>query len=276
MPGEVGRERRKNLPNDTPVDVAQYLRDGKSWESFWPSLAKAYAEFGIEIHVHFCAGFVKGDVAGDFCAVFYRTPVHEFDAVGRVVVAGGDKAEQPGRKKDEVRQPVLIHVVKLVEPPKGIGLGEPIPSLVRLQPLDNCLRMFVYAPKHVVEFARILLDLDGKTGVTFDLAGYRATVACDGKFKNEVVKGAAEIMEAVSDDEAKFGRRRVEHFDAHDLLAAIDIGFGPGSVWAIFDPGSDFGFKTLQVVKRPVESSFVMEGHGTRVLPSRRELLQIR
>lgn len=261
--GEEFFQRRQHLAVDPTADVAQYLRDGEPWESFWPSLAEAYAEFGIEIHVHFRAGFVKGGVAGDFCAAFNRTPLHEFDVVGGVVVAGGDEAEQPGREKDEVGQPMLVHVVKLVKPPEWIGLGEPNTSCVRLQPLDDCLGAWVDAPEHLVEFRRVLLDLDRKTGVRFDLAGYRSSlVTGDGEFENEVVEGAAEVVEAVPDDEAEFGGRRVEHFDAKDLLAAINIGFGPGSVRAFFDPGSNFGFKAVQVVERPVEPPFVVELHG--------------
>lgn len=99
---------------------------------FWGSLAEAHAEFGIEIHVYFRAGFVEGGEAGDSRVVFDRTPTHEFDVVGSVVVAGNDETKQPGREKDEMGQSMLIHVVKLVEPTKGIGLGECLPSCVRL------------------------------------------------------------------------------------------------------------------------------------------------
>ncbi len=261
--GEKVFERRQHFAVDATVDVAQYLRDGEPWDSFWPSLAEAYAELGIEIHVHFRAGFVEGGIAGDFCAVFNRTPPHEFDVVGGVAVAGSNEAKQPGREKDEVGQPMLVHVVKLVKPPEGVGLSEPISSCVRLQFLDNCLRTWVDAPKHLVEFRRVLLDLDRKTGGRLDLAGYRSPlITGDGKLKNEVVEGASEVVEAISDDEAEVGRRRVERFDAKDLLAAINIGFGPGSVRAFFNPGTNFGFKAVQVEERPFEPPLVVEDHG--------------
>jgi hypothetical protein len=125
-------EGRQNLANDTSVDVSEYLRNRDPWDFFWGSLAEAHAEFGIEIHVYFRAGFVEGGEAGDSRVVFDRTPTHEFDVVGSVVVAGNDETKQPGREKDEMGQSMLIHVVKLVEPTKGIGLGECLPSCVRL------------------------------------------------------------------------------------------------------------------------------------------------
>src|SRR5918998_37656 len=151
-------------------------------------------------------------------------------------------------------QSMLIHVVKLVEPPEGVGLGEPIPSRVRLQPLDHCFRTFVNAPEHLLKFRSVLLDLDRKTGVRFDVAGHRSSlVTGDGEFEDKVVEGTAEVVEAVSDNETKVGGRRTEHFDPKNLLTAINIGFGPGSVRAFFEPGSDFDFKAVQVIKRPVE-----------------------
>jgi hypothetical protein len=254
-------EGRQNVANDASVDSSEYVRDGEPWHSFWNSLAEAYAEAGVEVHVHFRASFVKGGVAGDWCAAFNRTPSHEFDFVGNVV-AGDDESKGLGCEKDEVGQPVLVHVFKLVEPPKGVGLGK-LPSRVRLQPLDNCLSTWIDAPKHVVEFARILVEEDGKPGVAFDAAGYRSPlVTGNGKFKDEVIEGAPEVVEAVSDNKAKFGGRRVGHFNPYDLLGVVNIGFTPSSVRAFFDPGSDFGFKAVQVIERSLEPPFVVESHG--------------
>jgi hypothetical protein len=254
-------ERREHVADDAPMDNPEYLRDGEPWYSFWDSLAEAYAEGGVEIHLHFRAVLDEGGVAGEWCAVFNRTPAHEFDFVG-CVVAGSDEAKGLGREKDEVRQSMLIHVVKLVEPPKGVGFGEPLPSRVRLQPLDYCLCAWVDAPEHVVEFARILLDENGESGVGFNLTGHRPLTKGDGEFKNEVVESAPEVVEAVSNYETEFGGRCVKHFNPHDLLAAVNIGFGPCSVRAFFDPGSTFGFKALQVIERSLEPPFVVEGHG--------------
>jgi hypothetical protein len=253
-------EGRQHLANDAPVDVPEYLWDGEPWDSFWNSLAEAYAEEGVEIHIHFRAGSVEGRVTGDWCAIFNRTPSQDFDFVGGVV-AGGDESKGIGREKDEVGQPMLVHVFKLVEPPKGVRLST-LPTRVRLQPLDNCLSAWIDAPKHVVEFARILLNEDGKPGGAFDVAGHRSSlVTGDGEFKDEVIQGAPEVVEAVSNNKTEFGRRRAEHYDAQNLLRSINIGFGPSSVRAFFDPGSNFGFKAVQVIERSLEPPFVVEGH---------------
>src|SRR5215217_5162968 len=253
-------EVREHVANDASVYHPKYVRDGELWDSFWNSLAEAYAEDGVEIHIHFRAGFVEGGVAGDWCAIFNRTPSQDFDFVGGVV-AGGDESKGIGREKDEVGQSMLVHVFKLVEPPKGVGLST-LPTRVRLQPLDNCLSASIDAPKHVVEFARILLNEDGKPGGAFDVAGHRSSlVTGDGEFKDEVIQGAPEVVEAVSNNKTEFGRRRAEHFDAQNLLRSINIGFGSSSVRAFFDPGSNFGFKAVQVIECSLEPPFVVEGH---------------
>ena len=107
-----------------------------------------------------------------------------------------------------------------------------------------------------------MLDLDGKPGVPFDVTRHRPPVTGNRKFKGEVVQSTPEVMEAVSDNKAKSGGRRVEHRDAQDLLGAINVGFGPCSVRAFFDPGSNFGFEAIQVIERPLEPPFVVESHG--------------
>lgn len=70
-----------------------------------------------------------------------------------------------------VRQAVLILDGKLVELPERI-VGGPLPSIVRLQVLDDCLRAWMDAPEHVVEFTWILLDEDGRPRIALDTLGY--------------------------------------------------------------------------------------------------------
>ena len=49
-------------------------------ELLWDSLAEPYAEGGCEMHLYFCAGFVQGREAGDWCKIFDR-PVDHLDLV---------------------------------------------------------------------------------------------------------------------------------------------------------------------------------------------------
>jgi hypothetical protein len=55
-------------------------------------------------------------------------------------------------------------------------------------------------------------------------------------------------METVTDDKSEFGGWLVKNFDPKEPLAAINIGFGPLSIWAFFEPGVPLRFETFQVV----------------------------
>lgn len=94
---------------------------------------------------------------------------------------------------------------------------------------------------------------DGEFRIALDTFGDSPLLIGDDKFKGEVVEGVAEVLEAISNDEAEFGgRRRLEDFDPKELLGAINIGFFPSSVRVSFAPGVHFLFKSVQVVDRPL------------------------
>jgi hypothetical protein len=116
----------------------------------------------------------------------------------------------------------------------------------------------------LLSFFHILLGArgeNGEPGVVFDAPRKPPPPIDDSEFKDEIVKGGSEVMDAVTNDEAKVGGRLVEHFDPRELVEVINIEIRPSSVRAFFVPGSNFGFKALQVVERPVEPPFVVESH---------------
>lgn len=257
--GEVVGKERQNVPHYVTMDVRQPVGNRHAAKLLWGSLAESYAEGGHELHIHFLAGLVNGGIAGDWCAIFNRAE-DWLDFVSSE--AFNPEREARGSKKRNVRQPVLVLDGKLVELPKGV-VGGPVPSVVRLQPLDNCFRAWVDAPKHVIEFGRILFEEGWEPRFSFDAARHWPALAGDGEFKDEVVEGGTQVVDTVADDEAKFiGGRRLENFDPKELLGAINIGFTPSSVRAFFSPSVQFGFKALQVVERSAEPPFVVEGHG--------------
>lgn len=121
-------------------------------------------------------------------------------------------------------QPVLVDVEKLVELPEGI-VGELLPSVVRLQLLDSCLRSWVDTSDFVTAFARLHFPVtkDGELQQTRSVVrqGIDANVG-DGKLVDQIVEGRTEVVEAVPDNQAQFvSGRRVEHFDPEEFLAAI-------------------------------------------------------
>lgn len=228
------------------MDLRQPVVNWEATELGWGSLAETYAEGGCELHVHFRAGFVNGGIAGDWCAIFNRT-VDWFDFIGSEafnhVPHGGSSDER------NVRQTVLVLDVKLIELPEEI-VGEP--SVVRLQPLDNCLRAWVDAPEHIIEPSRILLGENRELRTSLDVVWQRRSRVRQSELEGQIVEGGTKVVDAVTDDEAEFGGGRLlENLDPKDLLGAINIGFGPSSVRAFFAPGFQFGFKAVQVVNRP-------------------------
>ena len=153
---------------------------------------------------------------------------------------------------------MFVSVGELVEGCKTYAL----PSLVRLQVLDDSLRGWVDAPDHVFGFARELLHTteEGEGCTTSNIAGQAAPVVREGEFVGEIVEGGTEVVKAVANDEPEFGGRLLKDFGPGEILAALRIELGPKSVRAFFDPSSDFGFQALQVVERPLQPEFVAEG----------------
>jgi hypothetical protein len=160
-------------------------------------------------------------------------------------------------------QPVLVLDIKPVELPKRIA-AKPVLSVVRLQPRDDCFRAWVNPPESFAEFLRsvgTLLRENREPGSVRDAVAQAIPHVGNGEFESEVVQGGPEVVDAIPDDEAKVGGRLVEHFEPCELVKDINIEIRPGSVRAFLAPGSRFGFKALQVVERPVEPRFVVEGH---------------
>ena len=82
----------------------------------------------------------------------------------------------------------------------------------------------------------------------------------EGEFVGEIVEGGTEVVKAVANDEPEFGGRLLLDFGPDEILAALRIELGPKSVRAFFDPSTDIGLQALQVVERPLQPKFVVEG----------------
>jgi hypothetical protein len=267
-------ERRKNFVDDVSVEALKSGDNRFAHEPIWNPLTEAYVEGRCEVHVHFRAGTVEGRIFGDWCAAI-KIAESDLDFVDADAV--GFKKRQSGKvvQGNDVRKPVLVYGLKPIKLPQGITT-EPVPSLVRLQSLDHCLGEWVDAPSHVVEFLQRVGIVDGvfvenrEPGIVGDLARQRSFRLRKSKLESEVVEGGAEVVDAVPGDEAQAGGRRLDDLCPNDLLAALGIEFRPKSVRAFFSPGSPFRFEALQMVERPIEPPFVVEGHANGSMPKDR------
>jgi hypothetical protein len=184
------------------------------------------------------------------------------DVLGHVL--GDEIGEALRHEKYDVRQSVLILDVKPVELLKWTT-PERVLSVVRLQPLNDCLRTWVNPLESLVEFYRSIGTLfreDREPGLVGDGLGEAIPHVGHSKFEGEVVEGGSEVVDAVSDDEAKVSGRLFKHFEPRELVEVINIEIRPSSVRMFLAPGSRFSFKALQVVERPLEPPFVVESHG--------------
>jgi hypothetical protein len=150
---------------------------------------------------------------------------------------------------------MLVQIRKSVELPEGSSRVLLLPSEVRLQLLDDCLRVWMDAPDHLPAFTRLegfrSEDGEGQRFGTIFGQGINPGVS-GGEFVDEIVEGGMEVVEAITNDEAKSGGRVLEDFEINTLLSALRVEFGDVTVRVFFDPSANIGVEALQVLPRPL------------------------
>ena len=110
-------------------------------------VAETYNEGNAELHLHFRLGFP----AEEFCAVVHRSEKCVADGHGSALI--DDFGAGLGRA-DEVECSVLVDVAKLMQNPERVRQVVGVPSVMRLQSLDDCLSVWVDAPNFVRDFLK--------------------------------------------------------------------------------------------------------------------------
>lgn len=154
----------------------------------------------------------------------------------------------------QMRQPVLVAVGEHAETPEGAHPSKPIPSVVRLQSLDDCLGVGMDAPDHGLALLvePILGSEDGELGVVGDALGHLGSLMSEREFKGKVVQGAPEIVKAISDDGRERDGPRLDDLGPDALAAALDVRLGPHSTRIALTPDSLLRLYALQVFGGPV------------------------
>lgn len=165
------------------MDESQFVRDRSTPEAFWNTVAEAYVEGWRQLHLHFRAGFIEGGVTGNWCTIFNRAE-HRLDFINRKM-----RREKVGERnvheKDDVGQPVFVFNGELVELPERI-VRELLPSVVRLQLLNDFLRARINASEHAVQFFHSPVGFggkDGESGFSLDTTRQWLLFICDGEFE---------------------------------------------------------------------------------------------
>jgi hypothetical protein len=238
--------------NHHATDVhAQFGQDPCYWVtshkgSLW---GESYVQGRLYLHVHLSV-WVDGMDSPDptyWCVSFHRS-AETFDQSGTDTPNISEFPNLPEgareRRHGGVEESVLVDAVKLMKDPEGI-ISESVPSVVRLQSLDGCLRVWVpstdleeAAPRSGIPVGLgvvkeltsdagrslpVFVPEDGELRAASEFLRERARVSC-GQGIGEVVKGRPQVVQHVTDQQANrirgwvFGGRE----RSSDTLTEID------------------------------------------------------
>jgi hypothetical protein len=158
-----------------------------------------------------------------------------------------------------MKHPVLVGVGKLAEHPEPM-VRELVPSVVRLQTLDDCLRGWCDAPDLIHAFVQEVVSVfeDGELRIFSDALGQRVAPTGFGKVIDEVVEGGPHVVQTLPDDKSEFGGRVFKDFNLYELVSSLRIEFCVNTVRAWFEPPTAFAFEALQVARGPFQPKFAV------------------
>lgn len=258
---DSGKKRTKGHNNVTGYVVQslpQYSFGPVAVDGIWRSFAESYEEGRRLVHVHFRVYAGGSDKAGDFCATFER--LQTVLAVQEVVGtfgggnAGNKEGKGAGGYNPQVGESVLVLDRKLVKYPEK-ATESVIPSLVRLQFLDECLRVWVDAPDLLTTLvgSHSPVAENGELQLLSAAFGQRVDADVgDGEFVDEVVERGAEVVQEVPDSEREGGRYGFSQFDYEQLLAGLEVEIVDKAIRVFFKPGPDIRLEALQVLDGPI------------------------
>lgn len=139
---------RKRVPHDEVVDAAQHVHYGFKFHA-GHVLVERYLQGGYDVHVHCLARVHGADRESRDWHVCLRHRDHavRFDCPRpepNVSAGVRDYPDAMRRSDDGMQESVFVDSVEVVKDPEGMRC-ECRASVVRLQPLDFCLRRRVYA-----------------------------------------------------------------------------------------------------------------------------------
>ncbi len=244
---ERGHDRPTHMAQDKPKNLGRWSETPAR-----EAVAESYVQGILEIHAHIRFKVRDSRVAGEFCAAFYR-PEDEVRPTLPLALRhklGRYRKEAVGRKHYEMQKSVPVGPSKRAKHPEGVE-KESIPSVIRLQSLDDCLCGGRGTPDLGRLFREKLVSFReyGEGEILLDLFGEQLR---EGEGVDEMVEGGPEIVEALAGDQAESSRGRLQEFDPNDLLAAMFLEIDGNEVGMGFDPSSDFGFQLMHVILCPL------------------------
>lgn len=229
-------KRHKHVAN-TLHDAIENVGDRKP--STWPFFVERYLRFEVGIEVHLAWDGVVGAFqfeAREFCAVFQCAGRLRKDTMPDVHQIAEIQPLRANRGDGKVQDTVFITVIEVVEQIKGMEVRRPIRSVVRLQPLDDCLHARINAGDLTsagiapMRGSLPLCGLEWSQEVVISVAEDRELApggvfpaVLEDQLPNEVIQGRPGIVQAVADDQGQPDRRLTQHLRSHDVLMGLTV-----------------------------------------------------
>jgi hypothetical protein len=242
---EERREGREHVVHDVVSDTRENVKHLRplSYRS-----RERYATFEVELHVHFSAWLVGSRTETEqFCAVYHRSrlPLPPKLEMGRTAESKASECE-----KGQMGDAVLVGVGKFIENPEFVAGRVVWPSLVRLQPLDFCLRALGNVPYHPL-LARESLLAGGLLSnrelyPSRNIVRQRTTVLGDGERVDKAIKSRPEVVQAIPDDKTELNRGFSEGINPDAVLASLRVEFVDDAVRVSSQPPQDSGARVVR------------------------------
>jgi hypothetical protein len=197
-------------------------------------------------------------------------------------VSGAKEITSPRESKNWGKHTVFVNIGKVTQQGQLVDISAtptiwtPCQSMIRLQPLDDCSVFRGYIPRVTVTLPEefFLAIRDGKLHSPLLLRSKITALVVESQLKCQMVEGAAEIVNNITNKESNIVKKRPQVRDAvdiHNILAALCIKLGSES-WEIgFDrerlpdiplKGISVLFSTIDLSPTAVEGDLI---HGLSV-----------
>lgn len=217
-----------DLIPDEVKDLLKRPIDPKFFKVFTRRIVERYKEGTLSLHFHFRDTLIKN---AEFLREVERdADVPEYCAIAQFAVSEhhSDDVMIPIRTKetraicdnsDHIQFPVFIDVMECVEESQRV-----IPTLVRLQPFDQCRSFFVNtieasASKRV--FEAVIGDRDWEL-----IRASRFALVGDSELPHEMIESRSDIEQEIACDSTEFGRHFGGDIDAQDRYLLIKVFLG--------------------------------------------------
>lgn len=236
--------------------IANIIKD--SYHSFTVhsrGTVESYLQKRIEIHLHFLVGNLgNGAIPDYYCLTFNHCldylNVEEFVIKGEPWTKSGSNITDSA---DE-QQAMLVDIREFVQHPKLVAMNI-LPSLIRLQILDDCLSVWMHAANSSVDSSRVGMFEDGEFRFLRDICGERAARIALRESEGQMVKGPSQIMKDIANQNPKgiIGDRVGLDAYLETIRTSIRVFLIKDMVVATVRPERDLMFQIIQVTTRPLK-----------------------